>query len=51
MKTERTYEFKFIPLSPIQHLTFLCKMLEAAELEEEETAVYEVVESAEDSVA
>ena len=52
MKTERTYEFKFSEaVSPIQHLSLLCKMLEAAELAEKEFAVDKTAERAEDSAA
>ena len=52
MKTERTYEFKFSEtISPIQHLAFLCKMLEAAEVGEQATTVNETEGLAEDHAA
>ena len=52
MKTERTYEFKFSEVvSPIQHLSLLCKMLEAVELSENEIAVDQPAACAEDSAA
>jgi hypothetical protein len=52
MKTERTYEFKLIEtISPLQHLAFLCKMLEAVEIVEKELAVDQSLAYAEDSAA
>lgn len=53
MKTERTYEFKFSEsISPIQHLAFLCKMLEAAEFGEKDFTVNdEITEFAEENAA
>ena len=52
MKTERIYEFKFSEtVSPIQHLAFLCKMLEAAELGEKDIMVNEHAELTEENAA
>ena len=52
MKTERIFEFKFSEIvSPIQHLSLLCKMLEAVELSENEITIDQPTECAEDSAA
>ena len=52
MKTERIFEFRFSDsVSPLQHLAFLCKMLEAAEIAEKELAVEQTADFAEDSAA
>lgn len=52
MKTERTFEFKFSEtVSPIQHLAFLCKMLEAVEIGERDLTSNKCDEFAEENAA